>query len=139
MVLLPPARDFLAEIDTRRFDMLWFTLTTENAEDVSVFRRKDRRTLALYPSVAKLAARGRFYTDDVLRDYDVVDYNVEAYIDPGGGSAAVVRGCRSACARQRCPTLRLRLSEIVSASAASRASSTAVCSTSGSAARTRSS
>src|SRR6185436_10105857 len=44
--------------------------------------RKDRRTIALYPSVAKLAARGRFYSDDALRDYDVLDYNIEATIDP---------------------------------------------------------
>jgi len=80
--LLPPFRDFLAEIDTRRFDTLTYTLTAEQAEDISVFRRKDRRTLALYPSVAKLAARGRFYSDDAQRDYDVLDYSVEASIDP---------------------------------------------------------
>lgn len=109
--LLPPSRDFLAEIDTRRFDMLSYSLTGENAEDVSVFRRKDRRTLALYPSVAKLAARGRFYTDDVLRDYDVVDYNVEAYIDP---RRRTLRGRTRLSIRVRSTslsTLRLRLAE----------------------------
>jgi hypothetical protein len=109
--LLPPSRDFLAEIDTRRFDMLSYSLTGENAEDVSVFRRKDRRTLALYASVAKLAARGRFYTDDVLRDYDVVDYNVETYIDP---RRRTLRGRTRLSIRVRATslsTLRLRLSE----------------------------
>jgi hypothetical protein len=109
--LLPPARDFLAEIDTRRFDMLSYSLTTENAEDVSVFRRKDRRTLALYPSVAKLAARGRFYTDDVLRDYDVLDYNVEAHVDP---RRRTLQGRTRLSIRVRSTslsTLRLRLSE----------------------------
>ena len=109
--LLPPSRDFLAEIDTRRFDMLSYSLTTENAEDVSVFRRKDRRTLALYPSVAKLAARGRFYTDDVLRDYDVLDYNVETYIDP---RRRTLRGRTRLSIRVRSTslsTLRLRLAE----------------------------
>ena len=80
--LLPPIGDFLAEVETRRFDTLTYTLTAEQAEDISVFRRKDRLTLALYPSVGKLAARGRFYSDDALRDYDVLDYNVEASIDP---------------------------------------------------------
>jgi hypothetical protein len=80
--LLPPAEDFLAEIDTRRFDALTYTRSSVQAEDVTMFRRKDRRTLALYPSIAKLAARGRFYSDDALRDYDVVDYNIEAAIDP---------------------------------------------------------
>ena len=39
--LLPPAGDFLAEVETRRFDALTYTLTAEQAEDISVFRRKD--------------------------------------------------------------------------------------------------
>jgi hypothetical protein len=80
--LLPPADDFLAEVDTRRFDALTYTRSSAQAEDVTVFRRKDRRTIALYPSVAKLAARGRFYSDDALRDYDVLDYSIDASIDP---------------------------------------------------------
>jgi Peptidase family M1 domain len=80
--LLPPSDDFLAEVDTRRFDTLTYTRSSAQAEDVTVFRRKDRRTLALYPSVAKLAARGRFYSDDALRDYDVLDYSIDATIDP---------------------------------------------------------
>jgi hypothetical protein len=80
--LLPPADDFLAEVDTRRFDTLTYSRSTVQAEDVSLFRRSDRRTVALYASVAKLAARGRFYSDDTSREYDVLDYNVEAYIDP---------------------------------------------------------
>jgi hypothetical protein len=80
--LLPPADDFLAEVDTRRFDTLTYSRATVQAEDVSLFRRADRRTIALYASVAKLAARGRFYSDDTSREYDVLDYNVETYIDP---------------------------------------------------------
>jgi peptidase M1-like protein len=81
--LLPPSQDFLAEVDTRRFDTLTYSRSSVQAEDVSLFRRKDRRTIALYPSVAKLAARGRFYSDDALREYDVLDYNIDASIDPG--------------------------------------------------------
>ena len=80
--LLPPADDFLAEVDTRRFDALTFTRSSQQAEDITLFRRKDRRTIALYPSVAKLAARGRFYSDDALRDYDVLDYSIDASVDP---------------------------------------------------------
>ena len=80
--LLPPSDDFLAEVDTRRFDELTYTRSSVQAEDVTLFRRKDRRTIALYPSVAKLAARGRFYSDDALRDYDVLDYSIDATIDP---------------------------------------------------------
>lgn len=80
--LLPPGDDFLAEIDTRKYDTLTYSRSNLQAEDVSLFRRSDRHTFALYPSVAKLAARGRFYTDDSAREYDVLDYNVDAFIDP---------------------------------------------------------
>jgi hypothetical protein len=80
--LIPPNDDFLAEVDTRRFDTLTYSRATVQAEDVSLFRREDRRTIALYASAAKLAARGRFYSDDTSREYDVLDYDVEASIDP---------------------------------------------------------
>jgi hypothetical protein len=80
--LLPPGDDFLAEVDTRRFDRLTYSRSGVQAEDVTVFRREDRRTIALYPSVAKLAARGRFYSDDASREYDVLDYSIEAALDP---------------------------------------------------------
>jgi hypothetical protein len=114
--LLPPVGDFLAEIETRRFDTLTYTLTAEQAEDISVFRRKDRLTLALYPSVGKLAARGRFYSDDALRDYDVLDYNVEASIDPERrtlkGRARLLIRIRSTSVS----SLRLRLAETLAVS-----------------------
>ena len=80
--ILPPAEDVLAEIRTSRFDTLTYTRTSAQAEDVSLMRREDRRTISLYASVAKLAARGRFYSDDVLREYDVIDYSVEASVVP---------------------------------------------------------
>lgn len=109
--LLPPARDFLAEIDTRRFDTLTYTVTAEQSEDISMFRRKDRRTLALYPSVAKLAARGRFYSDDALRDYDVLDYSVEASIDPERKSIRARARLAIRVRSTALATVRLRLAE----------------------------
>ncbi|HVQ16994.1 MAG TPA: M1 family aminopeptidase [Vicinamibacterales bacterium] len=114
--LLPPLGDFLAEVDTRRFDTLTYTLTAEQAEDISVFRRKDRLTLSLYASVGKLAARGRFYSDDALRDYDVLDYSVEAYVDPERNT---LRGRARLLIRVRSTsvsTLRLRLAETLAVS-----------------------
>lgn len=80
--LLPPSEDFLADIDTRRFNTLTYSRSSVQAEDVSLFQRKERRTIALYASAAKVAARGRFYSDDTLRDYDVLDYNVDVAVDP---------------------------------------------------------
>jgi hypothetical protein len=114
--LLPPIGDFLAEVETRRFDTLTYTLTAEQAEDISVFRRKDRLTLALYASVGKLAARGRFYSDDALRDYDVLDYSVEASIDP---ERRTLRGRARLLIRVRSTavsSLRLRLAETLAVS-----------------------
>jgi hypothetical protein len=114
--LLPPYGDFLAEVDTRRFDTLTYTLTGEQAEDISVYRRKDRLTLALYASVGKLAARGRFYSDDALRDYDVLDYSVEAFVDPERNT---LRGRARLLIRVRSTsvsTLRLRLAETLAVS-----------------------
>jgi hypothetical protein len=80
--LLPPIGDFLAEVHTRRLGLLTFARTGVQAEDITLFSRERRRTIALYPSAAKLAARGRFYTDDELMEYDVLDYNIEAQVDP---------------------------------------------------------
>jgi hypothetical protein len=80
--LLPPAKDFVAEVDTRRYDTLTFTRASSQAEDVSLFQREDKKTIALYASAAKLAARGRFYSDDAFRDYDVQDFNVDVSVQP---------------------------------------------------------
>jgi len=80
--LLPPAEDFVAEVNTQRFDTLTFSRASAQAEDVSLFQREDRRTISLYPSVAKLAARGRFYSDDATREYDVLDYNIDVSVVP---------------------------------------------------------
>jgi hypothetical protein len=80
--LLPPAGDFLAEVRTGRFDTLTYSLASERAKDVGLFHRDSGRTISIYPSAAKLAARGRFYSDDAFREYDVIDYDIEAVIDP---------------------------------------------------------
>lgn len=80
--LLPPAQDFVAEVPTRRYDTLTYQRSTAQAEDVMLYQRDRKKTIALYASEAKIAARGRFYSDDLLRDYDVLDYNIEAALDP---------------------------------------------------------
>jgi hypothetical protein len=80
--LLPPSKDFVAEVDTRRYDTLTFSRSSAQAEDVSLFQRENKKTIALYASAAKIAARGRFYSDDAFRDYDVQDFNVDVSILP---------------------------------------------------------
>jgi hypothetical protein len=108
--LLPPADDFLAEVQTRRYGAMTFMRSSSQAEDVSLFQRERKRTISLYPSAAKVAARGRFYSDDVLREYDVLDYNIDAALSPQrefieGHARLAIR------ARTTLSTLTLRLAE----------------------------
>ena len=80
--LLPQPGDFVAEVRTRRFDMLTYARATGEAEDVTLFQRKTKRNIAAYASEQKLASRGPFYDEDDLVEYDVIDYNVDATFHP---------------------------------------------------------
>jgi len=75
--LLPGPSDFLAEIKTRRYDTITYARSAQEAEDITVFDRKRHRNIALYASKQKLATRGRFYNEDDLVDYDVIDYDID--------------------------------------------------------------
>jgi hypothetical protein len=113
--LIPSADDFLSEVETRRFGALTYSRSNAQAEDISLFQRDKRRTIALYASLAKLAVRGRFFSDDFLRDYDVLDYNIEAAIQP---TRQFVQGRARLAIRSRASlsTLQLRLAESVAIS-----------------------
>jgi hypothetical protein len=117
--LLPAGDDFLAEVDTRRHDTLTYLRSNQQAEDVSLFRRDDRKTIALYPSVAKLAARGRFYSEDSSREYDVLDYAITASVEPQRqflrGRARLSMRIRSTAV----PTLMVRLADALVVSSVS--------------------
>ena len=80
--LLPSSGDFLAEIRTRRFDTLTYARSGAEAEDITLFDRKRHRNIALYPSRQKQTARGRFYNEDELVDYDILDYDIEVAATP---------------------------------------------------------
>ena len=110
--LVPQADDFLSEVNTRRFDTLTYSKSNAQAEDISLFQREKRRTIALYSSIGKLAVRGRFFNDDFLREYDVLDYNIEAAITP---ARQFVDGRARMAIRTRASlsTLQLRLAETV--------------------------
>ena len=80
--LLPTFGDFLAEIRTKRFDTLTYARSATEAEDITLFDRRHRKNIALYPSVEKLARRGRFYNEDDLADYDILDYSLDVAYSP---------------------------------------------------------
>jgi hypothetical protein len=80
--LLPQPGDFVAEVRTRRFDMLTYARSVGEAEDVTLFQRRTKRNIAVYASAQKLSSRGPFYDEDDLVEYDVIDYNVDATFSP---------------------------------------------------------
>jgi hypothetical protein len=110
--LVPQADDFLSEVDTRRFGVLTYSKSNAQAEDISLFHREKRKTIALYSSVNKIALRGRFFNDDFLRDYDVSDYNIKAAINPVRQTIQA-RARLAIRTRASMSTVQLRLAETV--------------------------
>ena len=95
----PGAGAFVAEIRTRRYGTLTYARSPSRPEDVSLFERASERIIAMYPSAAKRAAHGRYYSDSAGVPYDVLDYRIEADFRPAGISQESVhapprlRGC----------------------------------------------
>ena len=81
--LLPGTNNFIAEVQTRRFGILTYARSKADAEDISLFDRLRHRNIAVYSSEETLARRGRFYNEDDLREYDVLDYNLDLAFSPG--------------------------------------------------------
>ena len=80
--LLPQPGDFVAEVNTRRHDSLTYARSSGEAEDVSLFQRARKRNISAYASEQKLQSRGRFFDEDDLVDYDVLDYQIDASFYP---------------------------------------------------------
>ena len=79
--ILPQLGDFLAEIRTNKFGTLTYARSVGNAEDITLFDRARRRVIALYASPTGRAGEGAYNEDD-LRNYDIVDYNIDTAIYP---------------------------------------------------------
>ena len=80
--LLPAAGDFLAEVRTRRFDTLTYSRSRSESEDISLFERRHQRKIAAYASAERVASYGRFYNEDDLVDYDILDHDIDLTVDP---------------------------------------------------------
>ena len=80
--LLPGAGDFLAEIRTRKYDTLTYAHSSNEPEDISFFDRRRKHNIAMYTSRDRLAKRGRFYSEEDLVDYDILDYDVDVAVTP---------------------------------------------------------
>jgi hypothetical protein len=80
--LLPQSGDFLAEIRTRRFQGLTYSKASNDAEDISLFDRRRRRNISVYPSAPRAAAGARLFDEDGKAPYEVSHYQVDVSFDP---------------------------------------------------------
>jgi hypothetical protein len=113
--LLPAFEDVLMDVRTRRFGTLTYARASNEPEDITVFDRERHRTIALYRSKARLAARGPFYDEDDLADFDIVDHTIDVAFTPerlwfDGRSRLRLRGRSAALSSV---TLRLASSLVV--------------------------
>ena len=84
--LLPSPGDFIGELRTRKFGTLTYTRSASEAEDITLFDRKERHNISVYASPEKLAQRGRFYSEDDGLDYDILTYDIDAEFTPDRGT-----------------------------------------------------
>lgn len=84
--LIPPKGDLLAEVHTRGRGVLTYARSVSEAEDVVLFERARGRDIARYSSASKRAAIGRFYNEDDLSDFEVLDYDIDATVNPDRAS-----------------------------------------------------
>lgn len=109
--ITPQPGDFIAEVRTLNFGSLTYTRSRNDAEDITLFDRRRRRNISVYASPEKLATRGRFFSEDDLVDYDVLDYDLDVIITPERaaiqGNARLKLKVRAAATT----TLNLRLQE----------------------------
>jgi len=80
--LTPSFGDVIAELRTKKFGTLTYARSGSEPEDINVFDRKRRRNISIYTSAAKLAQRGRFYSEDDHLDYDVLAYDIDVQLNP---------------------------------------------------------
>ena len=80
--LMPQRGDVLAEVQTRRYRTLTYSRIAAQTEDITLFDRERRKTISLYASAERLAALGRAYNEADLRDYDVLEYTIDARVFP---------------------------------------------------------
>ncbi|HSL22580.1 MAG TPA: M1 family aminopeptidase [Vicinamibacterales bacterium] len=109
--LTPAFGDFLSDVRTKKLGTLTFARSSSEAEDVTLFDRRRRRNIALYASPQKLEARGRYYNEDDLAEYDVLSYDIDTTFLP---EREWVEGRATVSLKVRAPslaTLTLRLAE----------------------------
>jgi len=96
--VIPKFGDIVAEMNAER-GHLTYMKSGSDPEDLRFFDRARNRTIAIYPSKEKLAARGPFFSEDDNAEFDILNYDIEASFDPRRewieGKATVMLTARS--------------------------------------------
>jgi hypothetical protein len=79
--VIPKYGDLVAEMNTSRAHVTYMK-SVNDAEDIRFFDRTRNRTVSIYPSKEKLATRGPFFDEDDQVDFDIVNYDIDASLDP---------------------------------------------------------
>ncbi len=79
--VIPKFGDLVSEMNADR-GHLTYMKSMGDPEDIRFFDRTRTRTIAIYPSKEKLAARGPFFSEDDSPDFDIVNYDIDASLDP---------------------------------------------------------
>lgn len=107
--LIPSYGDFLADVRTRKYGTLTYSIATAEPESIQLFDRKRRRTISTYASRVIREARGAAFNEDLLADYDVIDYDIEASFEPKREWLEGVTRVKLRSRRDVLPTIRLKL------------------------------
>jgi hypothetical protein len=107
---LPAVGDALADMHTRHFGWLSYARSGTQNEDVTLFDRIKRKNISIYASDAKLATRGRFYTEDTERVFDVEHYEVSTrFVNPDKGQISGIASMRVKLLRHDVGTISVKL------------------------------
>ncbi|MSO55826.1 MAG: hypothetical protein EXQ55_02735 [Acidobacteria bacterium] len=77
----PKVGDLVVELQADR-SHLTYMRSASDQEDIRFFDRTRQRTISVYASKDKLAKRGPFYSEDDQADYDILNYEIDASLDP---------------------------------------------------------
>jgi hypothetical protein len=79
--VMPKAGDLVTEFQTDRAHLTYMR-SGADPEDIRFFDRTHQRTISIYPSKARLAASGPFFSEDDQADFDILNYEIDASFDP---------------------------------------------------------
>nr|MBA3948771.1 hypothetical protein [Acidobacteriota bacterium] len=109
--LVPAQGDMVAEVRTGKYGDLTYARSAGESEDISLFHRASRRNISVYASPAHLERRGRFYSEDDGREYDILDHDIDARLTPAREWIEGTARVRARVTSLAMSTMRLRLAE----------------------------